>query len=290
MARTKRVEPEPRALSPFPAGTRAILRQGPEAVAYHIPVSPSTDDGTPLKSTIALPRHSAWTSGLHFHATHTEYLRLIKGAIFVELNNKMKFISALVGGEVDGTGQLVQSGLIIEVPRYAFHNWGRLEHHNDSARSPGRRAQHEDILPEDWTEEVIVEEWTDPSDIAKPLFFWNLNGIITAPGEAILPKRQSLAKGLLGSLWVDLQLFLVFWELDNWPVFNVFRTISPASDSHLCTLRVLDATKMLVSFGALLLAKLFGTLLGLKAVEKRRTPDALWEAYKKSQYGHSSRY
>lgn len=125
-----------------------------------------------MKATIALPRHSAWTSGLHFHATHTEYLRLVKGAIFVELNGRTTLISAIVGGEVDArTGQFVQEGLTIEVPRYARHNWGRFEHYNNSARSSGRRAQQHHMLPEDWTEEVVIEEWTDPSDIAKPLFF-----------------------------------------------------------------------------------------------------------------------
>lgn len=280
MARTKRIEPQPRALEPVPTGTRAVLRPGHEAVAYHIPIFPSTHDRTLLKSTIALPRHSAWTSGLHFHASHTEYLRLVKGAIFVTLNGKTRLVSTLAGGEVDATGQLVQPGLTIEVPRYAFHNWGRLEYHNNSARS-GRRAQ-KDACPEDWTEEVVVEEWTDPSDIAKPLFFWNLNGIITAPGETLLPKRQSVARAFLGPLWVDLQLFVVFWELDNWPVFNVLRNVSPASDSCLRNLRVLDAAEMLISFGALLIAKLLGMLLGLKAVEERRTPDALWEVYEKS--------
>jgi hypothetical protein len=280
MARTKRIEPEPRALDPVPAGTRAILRPGQEAVAYHIPVFPPTEDGTPLKSTIALPRHSAWTSGKHFHAAHTEYLRLVKGAIFVELNGETRLISTLAGGEVDATGQLVAPGLSIEVPRYAFHNWGRLEHYNDSARS-GRRVQ-KNVLPEDWPEEVVVEEWTDPSDIAKPLFFWNLNGIITAPGGTIMPKRQAAAKALLGSRWIDLQLFVVFWELDNWPVFSVLKNVSPASNSYLRTLRVLDVAEILVSFGVLLLAKLLGSLLNLNAVEKRRTPDALWEVHRRS--------
>ncbi|KAF3050384.1 hypothetical protein E8E11_010154 [Didymella keratinophila] len=287
MARTKRIEPEPRALDPVPAGTRAILRPVQKAVAYHIPVFPSTDDGTPLRSTIALPLHSAWTSGLHFHATHTEYLRLVKGAAFVELNGKTRFISALAGGEVDSTDQLVAPGLIIRVPRYAFHNWGRLQHYKASARS-GRTVQ-KDVLPEDWTEEVVVEEWTDPSDITKPLFFWNLNGIITTPDGTILSKRQAVAKALLGSLWIDLQLFVVFWELDNWPVFNVLRHVSPATDSYLRTLRVPEAAEMLISFGILLIGKLFGVLLGLKAVEERRTPDALWEAYTTSQSGQPSR-
>jgi mannose-6-phosphate isomerase-like protein (cupin superfamily) len=118
MAQVKPQMPEPRAFSPIPSGTRSILRPGYEAVAYHIPTSPSTSESEILKTTISLPRRSAWISGLHFHARHTEYLRLVKGAIFVELNGATKLISALAGGEVDlGTGHMVREGLIIEVPR-----------------------------------------------------------------------------------------------------------------------------------------------------------------------------
>jgi hypothetical protein len=213
----------------------------------------------------------------------------VKGAIFVELNGKTKLISALAGGEVDATGQLVQSELVVEVPRYAVHNWGRLEHYNDSTRLSRHRFQEQETLPEDWTEEVVVEEWTDPSDIAKPLFFWNLNGIIMVPDDSILPKRQVIAKSLLGKFWIELQLLVVSWELDNRPVFNIFQNVLPASDSYLRVLRVLDAAEMLVSYAILGLAKLFGLILGLKAVEERRTPNALWQAYKKSQHRQPSR-
>lgn len=283
MARTKHSKPTPQALSPPPASTNAVVRSGSESVAYHIATSLSSDDRTPLKSTIALPRYSSWTSGLHFHATHTEYLRLVKGAIFVELNGKIKLLSTLAGGEVDATGQLVHPGLIIKVPRFAFHNWGRLEHSNGSARLSRQRGQQK-ALPEDWTEEVVVEEWTVPSDITKPLFFWNLNGIITASNDVILPKRQSVAKALFGNLWIDFQLFVVFWELDNWPVFEILKNVSPATDSYLRTSRVLDAIEMMFSFVTILVVKLFGILVGLKAVEQSRTPEGLWNAYKKSQH------
>lgn len=108
-----------------------------------------------------------------------------------------------------------------------------------------------------------------------------MNGIIAAPGDTILPKRQAIAKALLGNLWIDLQLFMMFWELDNWPVFDVFRNVSPVSDSYLRTLRLIDAAEVAFSFAILLVARLLGLLLGLRAVEQRRTLDALWEAYKK---------
>ncbi|KAF2626130.1 hypothetical protein BU25DRAFT_432315 [Macroventuria anomochaeta] len=255
------------------------VQHGSEAVAYHIPTVPSAGDTSPLKTTIALPRRSAWTSGLHFHATHTEYLRLVKGAVFVELNGKTKLISALVGGEVDAsTGQQIQEGLVIEIPRYARHNWGRLDHYISLTRQ-GRSPQP--IWPEDWTEEVVVEESTDPSDISKPLFFWNLNGIITAPSDTIFCMRQRVAKGFLGDLWIDLQLFVVFWELDNWPIFIDFRKL-PLGVRPSWALRMGEGAEIVTSFIVLCVARVFGILLGLRAVEQRRTPDALWEAYWKS--------
>ncbi|KAH6632958.1 hypothetical protein C7974DRAFT_433150 [Boeremia exigua] len=239
-----------------------------------------SNDPSPLKTTIALPRHSAWTSGLHFHASHTEYLRLVKGAIFVKLNGTTKLISALAGGEIDKVnGQLVQEGLVVEVPRFVRHNWGRLEHYRKSTRAFGRGVQQHRNSPEDWTEEVVVEEWTDPSDIKKPLFFWNLNAIITAPGEAS-SKRERLAKDILGEFWIDLQLFIVFWELDNWPVFFDLRNLSYGYDQGVLP-RLTDGAEIIVSFIVLFIARIVGFLLGLHAVEQRRTPDALWEAYRK---------
>lgn len=280
MARKEKTRPEPQALNPLPKGTQPTLRSGFEAVAYHIPTAPSTDGETALKTTISLPRHSTWTSGLHFHAKHTEYLRLIKGAIFVELNGDTKFISSLAGGEIDlSTGQRVQESLIIEVPRYARHNWGRLENRIVANRPQTHRRQ---MWPEDWTEEVVVEEWTDPADISKPLFFWNLNGIITAPSDLVLSKRQQIAKYILGRWWMDLQLFVVFWELDNWPIFINCRKLWLFSATNQWRLRLSDATEILSSFLVLLVAKVVGTVLGLHAVEKRWMPDTLWEEYRRS--------
>ncbi|KAF2994398.1 hypothetical protein E8E13_002847 [Curvularia kusanoi] len=283
MARTSNPEPEAQALSPLPEGTRPLLRHGSEAVAYHIPVAPSVDDQVPIKTTIALPRRSAWTSGLHFHASHTEYLRLVKGAIFVELGGQTKFISALRGGEIDkATGELLHEGLVVEVPRFTRHNWGRLEHYNELHRPRSRGISRLWDLPEDWDEEVVVEEWTDPIDIGKPLFFWNLNGIITAPSDLALRKRHKIAKNVLGSLWIDLQLFVVFWELDNWPILVDFRKQLHLRGKQGLQATIADAAEIVASFILLFLARILGLLLDLQAVSRQRTPDALWDAYKKS--------
>ncbi|KAJ8113192.1 hypothetical protein OPT61_g4623 [Boeremia exigua] len=282
MPPARKTVPEPQVLNPIPIGTSPVLRPGTNAVVYHIPTAPPTEHGSPSTTTITLARYSAWTSGLHFHATHTEYLRLVKGAIFVELNGTTKLISALEGGEVArSTGKLAQEGLVVEVPQFAKHNWGRLEHYFSSIEDMKKGAQQERTLPEDWSEEVVVEEWTDPSDIDKALFFWNLNNIITPPSGVVLSSRQWVAASLLGNLWIDLQLFQVFWELDNWPVFLDFRKL-PFGKNRGAWLRSKHVAEVAVSFLVVLVARLIGRVLGLRAVAQQRTPDALWEAYRKS--------
>ncbi|KZM25730.1 uncharacterized protein EKO05_0006060 [Ascochyta rabiei] len=278
MTQTQAITPEPRALNPLPTGTRALLRSGQEAVAYHIPITPPTDDTSQIKTTISLPRYSAWTSGLHFHATHTEFLRLVKGAIVVELNGTTKSFSALAGGEIDSSGRVVCEGLVVEVPRYARHNWGRLEHCLDIEEKS--RKKH--VRPEDWVEEVVVEEWTDPSDISKPLFFWNLNGIIMAPSDMVLSSRKRIARGILGDWWIDLQLLVVFFELDNWPILVNFRNLWPSEGTFAGASWINDCAETVTSFVLLFFAKALGVALGLRAVDQKRTPAALWETYRKS--------
>jgi hypothetical protein len=71
---------------------------------------------------------------------------------------------------------------------------------------------------------VVVEEWTDPADLGKPLFFWNLNGVVTAPANVSLATPQRLVRKVLGTWWIPFQLFVIFWDLDNWPVFMRLET------------------------------------------------------------------
>ena len=180
------------------------------------------------------------------------------------------------------SGELLREGLVVEVPRFARHNWGRLEHYNKLHRSRNQGVSKQWNLPEDWDEEAVVEEWTDPVDAGKPLFFWNLNGIITAPSDAILPRRQQIARSLLGGFWIDLQLSAVFWELDNWPTFVDLRKQLSLGSSQGRLTAMTDAAEVVASFTVLLFGRIIGMFLGLKAVSQQRTPDALWEAYKKS--------
>jgi hypothetical protein len=288
--------PEPRSLDPLPLNTEPVIRRGREAVTYHIPTSPfppdtAHHDQPTLKTTIALPRHSTWTSGLHFHTQHTEYLRLLRGCIFVYLDGEVKILSAKAGGDVGVYGiRRVKEGLEVEVPRYARHNWGRAKEYLQANRSVGRRPRREQET-EDLNEEVVVEEWTDPADLGKPLFFWNLNGVITAPSTHI-SARQNLGRMVLGNWWIPFQLFVIFWDLDNWPVFlNMrnaleyrwplcFRLRYRMPDWPICVgSRLEHWLEYLMTLVVLGAAKLLGLVLGVRAVEKKRMPVDLWEAY-----------
>ncbi|KAH7093174.1 hypothetical protein FB567DRAFT_514824 [Paraphoma chrysanthemicola] len=282
MARTKqRPLPAPKCLTPLPPGTQPILRPGRDGVAYHIPISPpSTSSSGEFKTTIALPPQSSWSSGLHFHTQHTEYLHLVQGSIFLTLNGVTRIISAAAGGEVSvQTGELVKAGLVFEVPRYARHDWGRADSYI-MWRYSGRGLARSVVKPVDVDEEVVVEEWTSPRDIQKALFFWNLNGVITAPTNQPLSMPQKLAKRLMGGWWVPFQLFVIFWELDNWPVFVSLRGVLwPSETGEFGFWSFEGPLEYLVTVIVLFAAKILGWLFGVRAVERARTPNELWVAY-----------
>ncbi|OAL53780.1 hypothetical protein IQ07DRAFT_318981 [Pyrenochaeta sp. DS3sAY3a] len=282
MARTKpRPNPKPVPLHPLPPDTEAVVRSGPEAVVYHIPVSPTSSESTILKTTIALPRHSRWTSGLHFHATHTEYLRLLKGSIFVELYGELHILSAQAGGTVSvRTGELLERGLVVKVEQYARHNWGRAKEY---MHRPGRFGFHTRVeYPKDSEDEVVVEEWTDPADISKPLFFWNLNGVINASTDASVSTTQKIARKLLGNFWIPFQFFIIFWELDNWPVFVRLHGLMPPKMGDFGAY-IEHLAEYAMTWVVLLIAKSFGSILGVHAVAQERTPPDLWENFKRSR-------
>ncbi|KAH7135374.1 hypothetical protein B0J11DRAFT_158054 [Dendryphion nanum] len=254
-----------------------ITRPLPSAVTYHIATSPQpsrTPSSVPLKSTIHLPQSSTWSSGLHFHATHTEYLRLVQGAVFVRLGPTVQILSVKKGEEA----------VVVTVPRYARHEWGRAEEwirkNWTGSVGPGMKVEELD-------EEVIVEEWTDPIDIDKALFFWNLNGVIApTPGTQSRPESAlfRVARWLLGSWWIDFQLLVIFWELDNYPVlFELVPLLGREGGGVLEWFEY--AVEYLVTYGVLFVASLVGRLVGVEAVREERTPEALWKVWRERKEG-----
>jgi hypothetical protein len=217
---------------------------------------------------------------MHFHTRHTEYLRLVKGATYVRLDGEDKILSAIAGGEINlRTGMLEKKGLVVKVDKYVRHEWKRADAWYARRRSVGAKIAR----PEDVGEEVVVEEYTDPSDLGKPLFFWNLNGIITATEDGGLTVMQRVVRFVVGGWWIHFQLLVVFWELDNWPVFwdlrgmmRQFLGLGPWVCWH-----VGRRLEYAMTFVVLFAAKVLGWCIGVRAVEQRRTPDELWEAYNK---------
>ena len=135
--------------------------------------------------TINVPRYSNWTSGAHWHETHTEYLRVTQGAAKVTLGGQTKIFRPSDG--------------IIVIPRYVIHEWSRVH------------TLEETDFGHEFADNLIVEEWTDPADGLKDIFFRNLNGVFfdETKGGTSHPRSQ---------WWLTLQLWVIFHGLDNWPV------------------------------------------------------------------------
>ena len=188
----------------------------------------SSPPGSSPITTITLHPRSTWTSGLHWHETHTEFLRVICGHAWVSVNGTSRIISAAIG-------QLV-------IPRFARHEWRRAVKGDGAA------------FDESWDdEELVVEEWTDPFDGMKEVFFRNLNSVI-------IDTTQNPTWWM--DWWLSLQLFVVFAELDNYPVFW------PHSNGH-------ETIHYLVTHSVLGVAQGLGRLLGAKGMYEEYTPSGL---------------
>jgi len=170
--------------------------------------------------TITLPPASTWTSGLHWHETHTEYLQIIQGSAEITLSNTTQIYTSSSG--------------IITVPRYARHEWKR-------ALSDGP--------------DLIVQEWTDPEDGLKEVFFRNLSSTIEDSTKPNKPVKE---------WWLTWQLFIIFWGLDNWPVLFSTHNL-PFLGRVLEVLGLGRRFEWVVTHFVLRVAVVLGGLLGLRS-------------------------
>ncbi|KAK7716282.1 hypothetical protein SLS64_003434 [Diaporthe eres] len=215
-----------------------IKRDAPNAVVY--------DLSEPHQVTITLPASSTWSSGLHWHEHHVEYLRVIKGSVQVTLGSQVRTISA-TDAETE-----------VRVDRNVWHEWRRAEIEAD--------------------EDVVVVERTDPEDGEKAVFFWNLNGVILkAQGLNCPPYMPKLLHDILLEAWVTLSLFAIFRVLDNIPVFvNVLQAFSKRGfifAEKTLGHNALRGVDLIISRILLLLASGISLLFGIRAVREEFTPD-----------------
>jgi uncharacterized RmlC-like cupin family protein len=217
---------------------RVIERQLPNGVRY--------DLTTPGQVVVLLPPTSTWSSGLHWHESHTEYLKVIQGSIKVRVGTTERIVSASATNQPE-----------IRIDKYVWHEWQRA--HQDG-------------------EEVVVIERTDPADGEKALFFWNLNGVIlhlprmlSDPSSFLSRSPRVVAQPLLTFL-IELNLMVIFAHLDNVPAFFNLPD-SRLRLGNFVPARILLMMEWFTSHIVLSVAALLGWMLGLRPVSKKYTPE-----------------
>ncbi|KAF4462631.1 hypothetical protein FALBO_10552 [Fusarium albosuccineum] len=194
--------------------------------------------------TITLPKTSTWSSGLHWHETHTEYLKVIKGTIRVRLGDTVQTVTATGDEQPE-----------LKVARYQWHEWQRAGPDGD---------------------DVVVIERTEPNDNEKAIFFWNLNGVILNTPKmlndpkSLASRLPSALHGLFIDFWITLNLFVIFRHLDNVPVFlNAPSFLAKPGGTTSSSLQGLD---WVVSHLVLYVASWLGWVFGVRPVRLEFTP------------------
>ena len=221
------------------ASRRSITRPFPSAVTYSIPTVPQE-----TSTQITLPPKSDWTSGLHWHERHTEYLHVQQGSVWVHADGVERIYTANSHGETE------DARVVIAIPRGVRHEWARAD-----------RGE-----PEGDARDVVVLETTDPADGEKALFFWNLNGVVLASSSN---SAGGTLKSWLEGFWLTLQLFVIFRALDNYPVFFRMPGIGSASIER--------RLQWLVTNTVLWVATLVGRVFDLRAIKEEYTPSKMFE-------------
>ncbi|OAA54630.1 Cupin, RmlC-type [Cordyceps fumosorosea ARSEF 2679] len=223
-----------------------ITRPLPNAVTYDLAARD--------RVTITLPPRSTWSSGLHWHRDHDEYLRVVRGRIHVSLGGEKRIVGA---DEPE-----------VRIPRCAWHSWSRADEDG----------------------EVVVVERTEPVDLQKAVFFWNLNGVVLdAPVlDAKLKRLPSWARHLLVDFWVTLSLFVIFHHLDNFPVFLnaplLLQRFVPWPEGKGMVSQVSQKVDWLCTHSVLWLAAAVGRVFGVAPVQRRYTPACIYSQWCEDQH------
>lgn len=219
---------------------------------------PTSLDGPKRPPTIInIHAGSEYSTQYHWHETYTEYIRVTSGAALITISGVSKIYTA--------------KDEVAQVPRYARHEWMRfdrparlLNQEQREAQEAFCRALEKEEFEKLKAENVIAEEWTDPADGRKEIFFRNILSTISEPEYEDHSSR-------LGGLWKTLQINCVMWELDNYPVLvdvGGWRGGWRALIEAMCT------------FGVMACLVVLGRLCGCRAVHEEYTPEYLikrWE-------------
>ena len=188
----------------------------------------------PDQASITLPPGSSWNSGSHWHEIHTEYLKIEAGAARTVLGGIFK-------------GPVRPSDGVVTVPRGTIHEWHRSE-------------------GDDLDSELVVTEWTMPSDGQKEIFFRNIDGLVLNTHHWIDVKywrEQALLED------IEVEIRLLGWKMDNFPI--VLNGRWPAVVRRVATYFALLWTIAYACFEDMTASR------GLKGLHKQYTPPSLRE-------------
>lgn len=174
---------------------------------------------------ITIPAKSVYSPGLHWHETHVEFFRVIQGRVIIVRDGVEKEI-----GPEDGH---------LRVDKFVVHNFWRAD--------KGAPDEDKDA------EEVITEEWTDPADGLKHVFFRNI--------------FSTLDDKEYWGLWLNIQALFVASHNDE------FVQVVSGRLSYATTHALYAAMKVV------------GTMLGLKSWYSEYTPDDLRNVAENSMKG-----
>lgn len=179
-----------------------------------------SDATRPEVTEITLPKKSTWSPGLHWHERHTEYFKVTKGRVVLKLDGVLKTVTPTDERQ--------------RVDKFVVHDFWRAD----------RDLPDHEKDPDD----VITEEWTDPADGVKHVFFRN-----------IFSTLQDSEK--YWGRWTYIQALLVAATYDD------FIEVVPGRLSYTAT-HLLYASMRL--FG-----RTFGGMFGLRPWHEEYTPVSL---------------
>ncbi|KAG5953063.1 hypothetical protein E4U53_007031 [Claviceps sorghi] len=204
---------------------------------------------------ISLPPASTWSSGLHWHECHTEYLKVVRGSIRVRVGSRTRIVSASAGRQPE-----------IRIDKFVSHEWQRA-----------------DVVGGD--EAVVMERW-DPPDGEKTLLVRNVNGVRLEASHLRQRQRQqqqqhkqgplawcpAVVAQFLLALWVELRVMVMFAHLDNIPVYVDLPSWSRLRKANVLSVQSLAMVDWVLSHLILSVAALLGWIVGAQPVDERYTP------------------
>ncbi|MCJ1386502.1 hypothetical protein MMC17_009628 [Xylographa soralifera] len=190
----------------------------------------NTADSKPVAVLIRVPPSSSYRVDLHYHMKHTEYLRVVKGSAEVTLGPLTRTYTKANGS--------------IRIARFVVHGWSR-------ATVGG--------------EELIVQEWTDPADGVKEVFFRNLFSVLFDAANM----KEDFSKLLPIGWWVGWQILVTSFGMDEFPLLFEFLGVGLIAQ--------------LVAAILLWFVVFAGWLVGLRARYKEYTPLEIGAASSKEE-------